>query len=87
MKYTEDITRWFEHMKFIFEWKKDFTSERSERASETFFPREDKVHIAYLSVSANCKILNLLEIQINVNVIRIHLSIEFLSNVFCKRAS
>ena len=25
MKYIEDITRWSEHMKIIFEWKKYFT--------------------------------------------------------------
>ena len=27
--YIEDITRWFEDMKFIFEWRKYFKSERS----------------------------------------------------------
>ena len=27
--YTENIARWLEHMKFIFSWKNDFTSERS----------------------------------------------------------
>ena len=30
-QYIEDITRWLKHMKFIFKWKKYFTSERSER--------------------------------------------------------
>ena len=28
-RYVEDITRWREHMKFIYEWKNCFTSERS----------------------------------------------------------
>ena len=35
--YIEDITRWCEHMKFIFEWKKYFISKRIER--------EDKLHM------------------------------------------
>ena len=34
--YIEDITRWREHMKFIFEWKKYFTSERSKRVKSFF---------------------------------------------------
>ena len=35
-KYREDITRWCEHMKFIFEWKKSFKSERSEQVKSFF---------------------------------------------------
>ena len=34
--YTEDITRWIEDMKFIFEWKKYFTSECSEQIKSFF---------------------------------------------------
>ena len=34
--YIEDIARWHEHMKFIFERKKYFTSERSERVKSFF---------------------------------------------------
>ena len=34
--YTENITRWGEHMKFIFEWKKYFTSEHSEQVKSFF---------------------------------------------------
>ena len=40
----EYITRCREHTKFIFEWKKYFTSERSEQV-KFFFPREDKLHM------------------------------------------
>ena len=47
-KYTEDITRGREDMKFIFSWKKYFTSERSERV-KFFFPREDELHIFKLT--------------------------------------
>ena len=42
-KYIEDITRWREHMKFIFEWKN--ISRVSAANSEIFFPREDKLHM------------------------------------------
>ena len=35
-RYIEDITRWREHMKFIFEWKKYFTSEHSEQVKSFF---------------------------------------------------
>ena len=38
LEYIEDITRWCEDIKFIFEWKK-------QRTSEIVFPREDKLHI------------------------------------------
>ena len=31
LRYIEDITQWHEHMKFIFEWKKYFVSERNEK--------------------------------------------------------
>ena len=34
--YIEDITWWREDMKFIFEWKKYFTSECSERVKSFF---------------------------------------------------
>ena len=32
-------------MKFIFSWKKDFTSERGANMRETLFPLEDKLHM------------------------------------------
>ena len=34
--YIEDITRWRENMKFIFEWKKYYTSECNERVKSFF---------------------------------------------------
>ena len=34
--YREDITRWREHMKFIFEWKKYFPREHSARVKSFF---------------------------------------------------
>ena len=39
LQYIEIITRWREHLKFIFKWKKDITSERSEQVK--FFPHEN----------------------------------------------
>ena len=35
-RYMEDYTWWREHMKLIFDWKKYFTSERSERVKSFF---------------------------------------------------
>ena len=37
--YTEDITRWRENMKLIFEWKKYFMSMSSERVKYFFHPK------------------------------------------------
>ena len=44
LRYIADITPWCKHIKFIFEWKKEFTSECSEQVT-SFFPREDKLHM------------------------------------------
>ena len=38
------ITRWLEHMKFIFSWKKDSTSEHSELVKYLFLLK-DKLHM------------------------------------------
>ena len=50
VKYTKDITRWREHMKFIFEWKKHFTSERDNTATLQY-----KVFFKHVFVNSRLK--------------------------------
>ena len=47
------ITRWFEHMKFIFSRKKDFTSERSERVKYFFHSKTNFICSRHRVISSN----------------------------------
>ena len=46
------ITRWFEDMKFIFSWKKDFTSKRNERVKYFFHSKINFISSRHRAISS-----------------------------------
>ena len=62
-----DITRWLEHMKFMFEWKQYFTSDRSERLKSFF----DKIKFICSSQRATYFLLHRYECFENFTVSKI----------------